>query len=224
MATAMPIISNPRSGTRRIKFVVAAFLWLIILAAAIYYFQRDALNYLNYTEEDYGQHNWSLRFWLIPHIVGATLALFLGPTQFWSGVRHKYFRLHRWLGRFYLVGILLGGIGALRLAVGSECRLCSVPLFTLALFWLFMSAMAYVTVLRRQIDAHRQFMIRSYVLTFAFVLIRLPIRELPIFPQFENSVEARAVQEWMCWVLPLLITEFWLSWRKSLMRSKKVKT
>jgi hypothetical protein len=75
--------------------------------------------------------------------------------------------------------------------------------------WLFMSAMAYATALRRQFNVHREFMIRSYVLTFAFVLIRLPLATLPIFPQFENRIESRAIQEWLCWVIPLLITEFW---------------
>jgi uncharacterized membrane protein len=222
MATALSVGSGVRRASYRIKAAVQVIFWLTLLSVAIYYFQRDALNYLNYSEESYGKH-WAERFWVIPHIFGATLALFIGPTQFWSGVRSRYFRLHRWLGRLYLAGILFGSIGALRLAVASECRPCKVPLFTLASLWLFMSTAAYLTARRRQFKAHREFMIRSYVLTFAFVLIRLPIGSLPIFPQFESRIETRAVQEWVCWIVPLLITEFWLTWRKSLLRTIKAK-
>jgi hypothetical protein len=44
MATALPMNSAVRRAPRRIKFVILGIVLVILLAVAIYYFQRDALH------------------------------------------------------------------------------------------------------------------------------------------------------------------------------------
>ena len=53
---------------------------------------------------------------IVTHVVGGMLALGLGPFQFLSGLRTKHPTIHRWIGRVYLVGVLIGGIAALYMA------------------------------------------------------------------------------------------------------------
>src|SRR4051794_6103749 len=50
------------------------------------------------------------------HIIGAVLALGLGPFQFLTRLRSRHLKLHRWMGRLYLLGILCGGTAGLYLA------------------------------------------------------------------------------------------------------------
>ena len=46
-------------------------------------------------------------------------------------------------------------------------------LVTLAIFWLVSGGMAYLAIRNRRVQMHKEWMIRSYVLTFFFVNARL---------------------------------------------------
>src|SRR5688572_6472737 len=57
------------------------------------------------------------RMGILTHIGGAMLATLIGPFQFLPKIiTNRYLKLHRWLGRTYLVGVLLGGLGGLYMA------------------------------------------------------------------------------------------------------------
>ncbi|MEO1013314.1 MAG: DUF2306 domain-containing protein, partial [Bacteroidota bacterium] len=89
--------------------------------------------------------------------------------------------------------------------------------------WIFTTLMAYFSIKKGNIKLHRQFMIRSYVCGFAFVFIRLlpGINYLTgVFDFIEDDTMRYTVYEWICWVYPLVITEFFLTWRPQM---KKVK-
>ena len=77
--------------------------------------------------------------------------------------------------------------------------------------------MAYVSVMRRQFAAHREWMIRSYVVTFAFVMFRL-LEDLDVYGGLGPSAQA-VMLAWMAWTVPLLFTEVALQWRRSVGRS-----
>ena len=188
--------------------------WAVVVATAVYFVQQSALRYTDYTEKTYGQF-WNLRLWLIPHILGAGPALLLGPLQFSSGLRRRWPMAHRVLGRVYVFGGLVAAVAAFRLALASRCQPCIPPLTLLALLWFSTTAIALWMARRRAFTAHRQFVIRSYVLMCAFVIIRL-IDDVPLPLAIEDRHTRRSVFEWLCWVVPLLVTEMWLSWRPAL--------
>ena len=180
--------------------------------------QRDALNYLDYSPEAY-RHHWALRAWLIPHILGAAPALLLAPLQFSTRLRTQRPRLHRWIGRTYVFGCLVASLAALRLALGSRCAPCVPSLSLLSIVWFTTTALAFWLALRGAFAQHRQFMIRSYVLMNAFVVIRLS-DFVPLPLPIEDEFTRRSVFEWLCWVVPLLATEAWLSWRPMLLKPR----
>lgn len=190
--------------------LVTGLAWTAIVIAALYFIQRDALRYLDYSPEGY-RHHWNLRFWLIPHILAAGPALLLGPLQFSRRIRSRWPVFHRAVGRIYVFGCLIAALAALRLALGSQCELCIPPLSILATLWFATTAMAFWAARSRAFALHRQFMIRSYVLMSAFVVIRLT-DFVPLPLDIADAEARRSVFEWLCWVLPLLITEIRLSW------------
>jgi hypothetical protein len=202
-------------GSRGVTLVTRA-LWILGAAALVFlalrFFLRDPLHYiLDQSEGSFGRY-WPNRWWLLLHIAGGTLALFAGPFQFWTGLRRRHLEIHRWTGRLYLTGILLGGGAGFYLSFHTRPPDFGVALFMLAAAWWTTSGMALVAILRRQIQAHREWMIRSYVVTFAFVSFRWLV-EWPVW-DFLGSTRLAAVG-WLSWVVPLLLTDVLLQWRRT---------
>ena len=54
----------------------------------------DALPYFDVSEISYGRF-WDRSGWLLTHVIGGSLALLVGPFQFWSGLRQRHLRLHQ---------------------------------------------------------------------------------------------------------------------------------
>jgi len=113
-----------------------------------------------------------------------------------------------------MLGVLLAGISALRLSLISYCVPCRISLFILTLLALLSTWFAWKTIKAKNIKAHRQFMIRSYVCVFAFVLVRvdnlLPLTFL--FGTIEDPTFNRTVNEYFFSFVPLIIVEILMVW------------
>jgi uncharacterized membrane protein YozB (DUF420 family) len=157
----------------------------------------------DYSEANYGRL-WPNRFWLFLHIAGGTLALFAGPFQLWSGLRDRHRSIHRWTGRVYVTGVLLGGGAAFYLSFFSQPRSFAVALFALGVAWWGTVGLAILAVKQYRIEAHKAWMIRGYVVTFSFVTFRLLI-EMPLWSIVGDA--RLAVVLWVSWVAPLAVTE-----------------
>ncbi len=81
-------------------------------------------------------------------------------------------------------------------------------------FWFFCTAAAWWAIRRRNIKAHRQFMVRSYTAALAFVFIRIfsLLGYDRFFPFLDTLTEKRITGEWLCWVVPFLIIEIYMVW------------
>lgn len=202
-------LSKPKSYLR---FGLTLFLMLFAGKFII----KDALPYFGFEQETFG-HYWGVKWVLIGHISCGIVALVLGPFQFWKAFRNKYLSLHRWMGRVYLIAILLGSICSTSLSwtTGIQVNFAwAFGLQMLAFAWIATASMAYISVMRGRIQQHKEWMIRSYVVTFAFVLFRwvsgLEMVKI-LMPEFE---ERGPTVIWLSWAIPLLITEIVLSWKK----------
>jgi uncharacterized membrane protein len=145
---------------------------------------------------------------LLIHIVASMLAILIGPFQFLPGIRKgSWLKVHRWLGRTYLLSILFGGLGGLYMAQFAYGGLISESGFaTLAVLWLYSGFMAYRHIRNKDIEHHREWMTRNYALTFAGVMLRL---WNPIFGaigiDFTTGYMAVA---WLAWVPNLIIAQW----------------
>jgi hypothetical protein len=63
-----------------------------------------------------------------------------------------------------------------------------------------------VAALQRRIKAHREWMQRSYTLTFTFVIFRL-LLEIPWIEGLGTEPEVSTTIGWLCWLVPLLVLE-----------------
>jgi uncharacterized membrane protein len=146
------------------------------------------------------------------HLGASAVALAVGPLQFLSRIRARFPDVHRWLGRAYVTGIALGGVGGLMLAPVSQGGLpAHLGFGSLACAWLLVTARAFERIRARDVAAHQRWMIRSFALTFAAVTLRiyLPVGIVLEVP-YEPAYQAIA---WLCWVPNLLVAE-WLIARR----------
>jgi len=154
--------------------------------------------------------------WLVVHAVCGATALLVGPWQFWAKLRARAPRVHRWLGRAYGVGCILGGISGVMLALGASTGIVSTFGFgLLGIAWVHTTAQGWRTAMQRDFRWHRVWMIRSFALTLAAVTLRIYIPLSFFFPfGFENSYRAIS---FLCWVPNLLVAELYLR-RRGLVR------
>lgn len=150
---------------------------------------------------------------LTTHVVLASVALALGPIQFFSRIRTSRPALHRWIGRLYVAAVAFGGLSGFLIAPSVPGGLISTLGFgLLAMFWLAATALAFIHARARRIMAHRCWMIRSFALTLAAVTLRL---YLPMF--FAGGLDYDRAAPWLAWIswVPNLIAaEWWLARQK----------
>jgi len=109
------------------------------------------------------------RFLLLPHALGGLTALIIGPLQFSSRIRQKHLKFHRVLGRVYVFSVLIAATFALVLTQGNGLE---TGTYVQSGLWIVCTLAAFLTARNRQITKHRQWMIRSYAVTFTFVTLR----------------------------------------------------
>lgn len=147
--------------------------------------------------------------WLFIHVAGALTALVLGSWQFVPALRNGFGPPHRWVGRIYVVGCLVGGTAGLVLAPGSSAGpIASVGFGSLAVLWIAANLLGWRAARQRRFADHRRWMIRSWALTLAAVTLRLylplvMILDLPFLPWY------RAIS-FLAWVPNLIAAELWL--------------
>ena len=146
---------------------------------------------------------------LMVHIVASMLAILLGPFQFLPKLRKgRLLKLHRWLGRAYLLSVLFGGLSGLYMAQFAYGGPITELGFTaLAIGWLYSGYMAYKQIRHKDIEGHRQWMIRNYALTFAGTMLRLWVPTFVGAVGIDFLIAYRAIA-WLCWVPNLLVAEW----------------
>jgi uncharacterized membrane protein len=202
---------------RLLKRALVLVLWSAIILLALRFLARDAFKYFRFDETIFARF-WAHRFWLMPHIVGGMLALLLGPFQFWSGLRRRALRFHRWTGRVYVFGVVLAAGSAFHLSFFVPSSdggwVVGLSLFTLAAVWLTSAMMAIRSIRNGRVETHKEWMIRSYVLTFAFVNFRWWV-DLPVIATLGTPTERLTAVVWTGWTLPLFVTEVVLQWKRT---------
>lgn len=141
------------------------------------------------------------------HLGAGGIALVAGAFQF-TRLRFSAPRVHRLLGRVYLVAVVISGTAAGLLAPWSDGGVSAHAGFgLLALLWVLTALVAWDRARSGDYRAHRGWMIRSYALCLAAVTLRLylPASSMLGVP-FESSYPAIA---WLCWVPNLIVAE-WL--------------
>ena len=193
----------------------------LLAGLIVWYLRRAVPQFLSYDAGRYGAHLWERRLVFLPHFISAATALFLGLTQMWLGLSGRHWRLHRILGRLYLVTVACGCAGGCILAamIMSQALVFASGFFFMGCAWAMTTALAFLAIRRRAVAVHREWMMRSYVIALAFVSFRV-FGKLMQLTSLGSPEQRPAALAWISWVVPLLAFEFFVQLGK--LRSRKL--
>ncbi len=195
------------AGSSKTKLAATVLVWIGIVALAVGFVIKYVLFYYRHYDAASFDPYWARRGWLFLHINGGTLALLMGPWQFWTGLRRRKLAIHRWTGRLFLLGVAMGVAGAVGLSATTTYGWgFAVGLMGLASAWLVTTSMAYYTIRKGLVALHKEWMIRAYVVTFAFVTFRI-LSDYGPTSRLQPENDRSLTISWACWVVPLAITE-----------------
>jgi uncharacterized membrane protein len=202
-----PLVTQPRVPERaRLRALLFGLAFLAAAAGIGWFVRRDALTYATLDPDKLTDYYWPRRYPLWLHIGGGFLALTAGLTQVALGLSGRTRGLHRWLGRLYLLPVTAAVLAAFYLISSIPLSMYSAGLLGLALCWAVTSSMGYRAARRGAFAEHRDWMLRSYVVTFGFVSLRLIQNAIMGFGWAGEDASV-AIAAWLCWLVPLVIAE-----------------
>jgi hypothetical protein len=154
-----------RVNAKYVLFSVIAMMMVYVL----YHNERFLIEPTNPIWQHYEPFKW----WLLPHGIFGAVVILLAPLQFSDRLRRRFTRLHRIVGRLYVIGaFVLAPLGAY-IQFYNE-RLGSPRSFTVlavvnAVMLVVATAIAFLFAYKRKITQHRQWVVRSYAISLVFI-------------------------------------------------------
>lgn len=176
------------------------------LLAASVYFIAHAAHFFGPAPEALGKYRpvkWLL--WL--HIVFGAVTLLAGPFLLWDRFRTRFLKAHRRLGLAYVVSVAVSGGCAVALSATTAYavnRPYAISLHVWVMVWLVSTGFAFVAIRRRNLRQHREWMVRSYLVTFAFVL-SASLLKVPAVQRLGSFEDMSPTLFWMAWSVPLFV-------------------
>ncbi len=194
---------------RMILWLALAFFTVLMARITLEYWPiRNDAAFLQIKQQYLGIKHWELAFWV--HVFTSMLPLLAGFTQFAPWVLRNWPRVHRSMGRIYVISVcFITGPASLVMAFYANGGITSrIAFVTLAVLWLGTTAMGWRTVLQRKWQLHREWMIRSYALTLSAITLRA-WKYLIIFAFEPRPMDVYRIVAWLGFVPNVLIAE-WL--------------
>jgi uncharacterized membrane protein len=205
----------PRPSTARSRFKTV--LWISLGVTTLFVFITSEVLLVT----DYPMyHAYRLqviadRGLLIPHTLCGTFALLAGPLQFSTRFRQRHLQLHRILGRIYFVSVIIGAFTGVALAWGRP----GLPGTSMqGAAWIVCTTAAVIAARNRQIAVHRQWMARSYAVTFTVVSSRV-LNLMPAYWSHLGDVLS-AVGVIAFTLASILLVDLGLNWHELTTRHK----
>lgn len=148
---------------------------------------------------------WNIAFY--GHILLGGLALLIGWLQFSQKLRIKNIKIHRTIGKTYIISVLISGICGLLIALYATGGIISkLGFFTLGIIWLSTTILSFKAIKNGHVELHEKFMIFSYAACFAAVTLRI---WLPILTSVMGEfIGAYRIVAWLCWVPNIILAYF----------------
>jgi uncharacterized membrane protein len=180
---------------------------------ALWFISAFALTYLTNEPTQFGIY-WPRHRWLLPHVIAGIVALLLGPAQLWLGINGWTGILHRVVGVLYVAAVAVSSAAAFYLARHTDFGwVFGLGLTSMASVWIITTCLAIIAICLHRTEQHREWMVRSYIVTFAFVTFRVLDQAMDI-ARIGTVLERKAVASWLAWAAPLFLTECVLQARK----------
>jgi len=150
------------------------------------------------------------------HFAAGSILVLLGPLQLISRLRRRIPRLHRWLGRLYVVSAAVAGVGGLAFIVGQGTvggTLMDVGFGLYGALMVVSATMSYLHARSRRFHSHRAWAIRLLALTIGSWLYRIEYGAWFLLSRFSDHMAEfgdrfDAIMVFFFYVPNLIVAEF----------------
>jgi hypothetical protein len=180
--------------------------WQMLLITLPYFSFRYDVHFLLTKQSILHKDIWRWSFYI--HITASIFVLLFGAFQFIKSISAKLPRLHRTLGKIYVFTVLcLSAPSGLIMAFYANGGLWSkVSFVIISLLWWVFTFVAYWKIRKKKLEAHIEFMMRSYALTLSAITLRAYVLILPSYIHLPAR-DMYTLVAWLSWVPNLIIAE-----------------
>ncbi|WP_087093794.1 DUF2306 domain-containing protein [Elizabethkingia anophelis] len=192
---------------RKFLFVIVSIFALLIgIYPFMYAFVDHKHTFLgSKTPEVFHNTIWQLAFY--NHIIFGGLSLFIGWRQFGKKFRDKHIKLHRNIGKLYVLSVIISSAAGIYMGFYANGGIISSTGFILlGIIWFSTTVMALSQIKKGNIKKHQQLMTYSYACTFAAVTLRLWLPLLTIITK--DPAHSYLVVAWLSWIPNLIVAYF----------------
>ncbi len=186
---------------------------IITLASAyvLYHNERFVVQPSNPAWQHYAPFKW----WLLPHAIFGTIVLVFAPFQFSDRIRQRFTRVHRVMGRLYVLGALgLAPLGAyiqyFQERMGAPRSFTVLGIVDAAML-MGATSLAFFFAVKRKIPLHRQWATRSYAIALVFIGGRFV---LGVTGWETQGIEIAQAIIWACLALSVPLADVSLHWKE----------
>lgn len=204
-------MENKTTNNSKFKLHTTDIIPLLIWAFVIFItwtFMHGADHFLDLTPQSLGKY-YDYKWILIAHITAGGGAIISGMLQFWEKLRNYSWKLHRFIGFIYLLAVLTSGLCAVELAFTTAYKVNLPYAFSLHIWvsvWVSATFIAYYAAIKKKFQLHKEWMIRSYIVTVAFVISGL-ILKIPYVQSLGSFEDISPSLFWFGWAVPIYIYE-----------------
>ncbi|MFB9843218.1 DUF2306 domain-containing protein [Mucilaginibacter ginsenosidivorans] len=206
--------------TTGIYLVLCVATFLMLLGIVRYIPMQDNIGFLKFKQDYIHIIPWKIAFYT--HVFSVIFALLAGLTQFSSFILKEHRRVHKIMGKIYAYDILFINFpAAFIMAIYANGQLPGKTAFlVLDCLWFWFTYKAVAEVRRKNIKAHKEYMIRSYALTLSAVTLRT-WKIIILGFVYVDPLHLYMIDAWMGFVPNLLLAE-WLIRRKRAANKKAI--
>ena len=186
------------------SFKVISFSAVLVGLYPLIYFLIDRKFGLLQSKPDSLLHalSWNIGFYT--HIVLGGISLLIGWSQFVVSWRTRLPRLHRNIGKIYVVAALLSSLAGIYIGCYATGGIISSTGFIiLGCIWFYTTWNAYTYARKGQISKHQKMMVYSYAACCSAITLRIYLPLLTML--FHDFTVAYLIVAWLCWIPNIFI-------------------
>jgi len=197
------------------KQIKAKYVVFSVIAVASLYVMYHNERFLVDSAHPAWQHYEGFKWWLLPHGVFGAIVLCFAPFQFSERIRQKFTKVHRVMGRLYVLGaFMLAPMGAY-IQYYQE-RMGAPRSFTVlgvvdAIMLMTTTGLAGYFAYKRKITVHRQWATRSYAVALTFIFGRFIMGTTGLETHGVEMVQAII---WSYLALSMVFADISIHWRE----------
>lgn len=188
-------------------FVYSFFLYLMIEISIQYIPINTDVAFLRIKQNEIKHDYYRIAFFT--HAYSSIFCLLAAYTQFSANIRNNFPKFHKIGGYIYMISVLfLAGPSGLILGYHANGGLSSkISFLLLGLLWIAFTGYSIFAILRKDIQNHKNFMIRSYSLALSAITLRA-WKWILVFLFHPRPMDVYKVVAWLGWVLNIIIAEY----------------